>query len=312
MMTSSPQNNTPKPAANRKTPSSSSSAASRPHRHEPAAAAARCPRCDSPNTKFCYYNNYSLAQPRHFCKTCRRYWTKGGALRNVPIGGGSRKTKKPSSAAAAAAKDHQTLAGDIGNPLAFFQGLPPAMDFQLDYANNYNPNSTDLSLPGLKIPSGGLSPNISFGSGVQLGFQDVGPTAIESLSYINQDLHWKLQQQRLGMLFVGGYNNNDHNNNNNKDSGLMVVPFSSSSSRADESCAVIGASSEINNGDLSTEWFFGGNNSNGNNNNNNDSCYAADRVDGTRDITSGDDNLENENSGRSWSGFQAWTGLGLF
>ncbi|EPS72205.1 hypothetical protein M569_02555, partial [Genlisea aurea] len=58
------------------------------------AAALRCPRCDSPNTKFCYYNNYSLSQPRHFCKTCRRYWTKGGALRNVPIGGGCRKNKK--------------------------------------------------------------------------------------------------------------------------------------------------------------------------------------------------------------------------
>lgn len=53
----------------------------------------RCPRCDSSNTKFCYYNNYNLTQPRHFCKTCRRYWTKGGALRNVPIGGGCRKSK---------------------------------------------------------------------------------------------------------------------------------------------------------------------------------------------------------------------------
>ncbi|KAK2657377.1 hypothetical protein Ddye_010429 [Dipteronia dyeriana] len=57
----------------------------------------RCPRCDSSNTKFCYYNNYNLTQPRHFCKTCRRYWTKGGALRNVPIGGGCRKNKSSSS-----------------------------------------------------------------------------------------------------------------------------------------------------------------------------------------------------------------------
>lgn len=56
--------------------------------------ALKCPRCDSPNTKFCYYNNYNLTQPRHFCKTCRRYWTKGGALRNVPIGGGCRKNKR--------------------------------------------------------------------------------------------------------------------------------------------------------------------------------------------------------------------------
>ncbi|KAL4341983.1 hypothetical protein GQ457_08G010950 [Hibiscus cannabinus] len=62
-----------------------------------------CPRCDSTNTKFCYFNNYSLSQPRHFCKNCRRYWTRGGSLRNVPVGGGvrrnkrSKRTKSPSS-----------------------------------------------------------------------------------------------------------------------------------------------------------------------------------------------------------------------
>lgn len=54
----------------------------------------KCPRCDSSNTKFCYYNNYSLSQPRHFCKACKRYWTRGGTLRNVPVGGGSRKNKR--------------------------------------------------------------------------------------------------------------------------------------------------------------------------------------------------------------------------
>ncbi|VFQ76741.1 unnamed protein product [Cuscuta campestris] len=57
----------------------------------------KCPRCDSANTKFCYYNNYSLSQPRYFCKSCRRYWTKGGTLRNVPVGGGCRKNRRPSS-----------------------------------------------------------------------------------------------------------------------------------------------------------------------------------------------------------------------
>ncbi|XP_073062288.1 LOW QUALITY PROTEIN: dof zinc finger protein DOF3.7-like [Primulina eburnea] len=59
--------------------------------------AINCPRCHSTNTKFCYYNNYSLTQPRYFCKSCRRYWTEGGTLRNVPVGGGSRKNKKSSS-----------------------------------------------------------------------------------------------------------------------------------------------------------------------------------------------------------------------
>lgn len=53
-----------------------------------------CPRCESLNTKFCYYNNYNLSQPRYFCKNCRRYWTHGGTLRNVPVGGSSRKAKR--------------------------------------------------------------------------------------------------------------------------------------------------------------------------------------------------------------------------
>ncbi|CAN6454504.1 unnamed protein product [Victoria cruziana] len=60
----------------------------------PTDPALKCPRCDSSNTKFCYYNNYSLSQPRHFCKTCKRYWTRGGTLRNVPVGGGCRKNKR--------------------------------------------------------------------------------------------------------------------------------------------------------------------------------------------------------------------------
>ncbi|CAH8365696.1 unnamed protein product [Eruca vesicaria subsp. sativa] len=52
-----------------------------------------CPRCKSMETKFCYFNNYNTNQPRHFCKSCHRYWTAGGALRNVPVGAGRRKSK---------------------------------------------------------------------------------------------------------------------------------------------------------------------------------------------------------------------------
>ncbi|XP_058750445.1 dof zinc finger protein 1-like [Vicia villosa] len=67
--------------------------------------AQKCPRCDSFNTKFCYYNNYSLSQPRFFCKTCRRYWTQGGTLRNVPVGGGCRKGKRPKNSATASSSN---------------------------------------------------------------------------------------------------------------------------------------------------------------------------------------------------------------
>ncbi|XP_059662178.1 dof zinc finger protein DOF4.6-like [Cornus florida] len=74
-------------------PSSSLERKVRPQKEQ----ALNCPRCNSTNTKFCYYNNYSLTQPRYFCKTCRRYWTEGGSLRNIPVGGGSRKNKRSSS-----------------------------------------------------------------------------------------------------------------------------------------------------------------------------------------------------------------------
>ncbi|CAA6664523.1 unnamed protein product [Spirodela intermedia] len=55
-----------------------------------------CPRCSSMATKFCYYNNYNVNQPRHFCKNCQRYWTAGGSMRNH-------------SAAAAAATSQPTV-----------------------------------------------------------------------------------------------------------------------------------------------------------------------------------------------------------
>ncbi|OWM90407.1 cyclic dof factor 1-like [Punica granatum] len=56
-----------------------------------------CPRCNSMETKFCYYNNYNVNQPRHFCKACQRYWTAGGTMRNVPVGAGRRKSKSSAS-----------------------------------------------------------------------------------------------------------------------------------------------------------------------------------------------------------------------
>lgn len=76
-----------------------------------------CPRCNSTNTKFCYYNNYSLTQPRYFCKTCRRYWTEGGSLRNVPVGGGSRKNKKiTSSSSLATSSSSSKVLPDLNPP----------------------------------------------------------------------------------------------------------------------------------------------------------------------------------------------------
>jgi len=50
-----------------------------------------CARCGSEETRFCYYNNGLQSQPRHYCRSCQRYWTAGGTLRNLPKGSGKRK-----------------------------------------------------------------------------------------------------------------------------------------------------------------------------------------------------------------------------
>ncbi|MCO5611746.1 hypothetical protein L7F22_066004 [Adiantum nelumboides] len=87
----------------------------------------KCPRCASSDTKFCYYNNYSLSQPRYFCKNCKRYWTAGGILRNVPVGGGLRKNKRfklklAAEAVAAAAAAHE----DLASHQQLYEGKPPS------------------------------------------------------------------------------------------------------------------------------------------------------------------------------------------
>ncbi|KAE8695927.1 Dof zinc finger protein DOF5.3 [Hibiscus syriacus] len=105
----------------------------------------RCPRCDSSNTKFCYYNNYNLTQPRHFCKTCRRYWTKGGALRNVPIGGGCRKNKNGNTVSTtmekSSASKMKTVVSDIGR-----SGHANGFDHEIQSTPNFwaSPQSSNL------------------------------------------------------------------------------------------------------------------------------------------------------------------------
>jgi hypothetical protein len=62
-----------------------------------------CPRCGSRETKFCYFNNYNVRQPRHLCRACRRYWTAGGALRRVASASPGRRRPRPSAIRSAAA-----------------------------------------------------------------------------------------------------------------------------------------------------------------------------------------------------------------
>ncbi|KAL7003642.1 hypothetical protein U1Q18_004791 [Sarracenia purpurea var. burkii] len=116
--------------------------------------ALKCPRCNSINTKFCYYNNYNLSQPRYFCKTCRRYWTEGGSLRNVPVGGGSRKNNR-SSASASSKKPldlttppNFSLSSSCSQKLKIQGGHDLNLAYQANStsSSDYN-NIKDLTLP---------------------------------------------------------------------------------------------------------------------------------------------------------------------
>ncbi|KAL1818440.1 hypothetical protein ACET3Z_013309 [Daucus carota] len=54
----------------------------------------KCPRCDSEDTKFCYFNNNKSSQPRYRCKKCNRFWTQGGKLRDIPSSAAKRRVKR--------------------------------------------------------------------------------------------------------------------------------------------------------------------------------------------------------------------------
>ncbi|KFK28228.1 hypothetical protein AALP_AA8G489000 [Arabis alpina] len=236
----------------------------------------KCPRCNSPNTKFCYYNNYSLSQPRHFCKSCRRYWTRGGALRNVPIGGGCRKTKKsikPNSITPSSSS--QRFFSSIMEDSSKYFPPPSTMDFQLaglslNKINDlqlFNNNQEVLALRTLEQETTQVD---HVGSGLTLmGFGDYNnnnnnnyttgaggettgnlATSIETLSCLNQDLHWRLQQQRMAMLF-----------GNSKEETVVVERPQPILYRNLEIVSS-SPSSPMKKGENQTEWYFGNNNDN--------------------------------------------------
>ncbi|KAG1337888.1 dof zinc finger protein DOF5.1 [Cocos nucifera] len=165
--------------------------------------ALKCPRCESTNTKFCYFNNYSLSQPRHFCKTCRRYWTRGGALRNVPVGGGCRRNKRTKSSGSSS-KSSTTA------------------DRQAAATSSSSTSSTATSgsgaiLPNIGAPPTGqlpfmasLHPLTDYGGSSNLGLSFTGIQPIEQLDnyQVGSSSSIGLEQWRLQQIqqfpFLGG------------------------------------------------------------------------------------------------------------
>ncbi|KAJ6755394.1 DOF DOMAIN ZINC FINGER PROTEIN [Salix purpurea] len=143
--------------------------------------ALKCPRCDSTNTKFCYFNNYNFSQPRHFCKTCRRYWTRGGALRSVPVGGGCRRNKKSksqSSSKSTVSSERENLAqfgeGNIGLNFGGIQG-------QLGSTSGPSSGQADMGFP-IGINSGMSGSALLSAGGVhQFPFFEFSPSGLYPL-----------------------------------------------------------------------------------------------------------------------------------
>ncbi|XP_062081990.1 dof zinc finger protein DOF2.1-like isoform X2 [Humulus lupulus] len=162
----------------------------RPHPEQ----ALKCPRCDSTNTKFCYYNNYSLTQPRYFCKACRRYWTKGGTLRNVPVGGGCRRNKRSSSSSSSSATSSSSKLRAQDNSLT----------------PNPNPLLAHLQVPSLAYDSNDLSlafARLQKQSCGQLGFDDHDHHHLSILGNPVSSSHCDDHNQILGINNLGINNN---------------------------------------------------------------------------------------------------------
>ncbi|KAK4782728.1 hypothetical protein SAY86_007102 [Trapa natans] len=193
----------------------------------------KCPRCESTNTKFCYFNNYSLSQPRHFCKTCRRYWTRGGTLRNVPVGGGCRKNKrsKGSTSKSLASSIDRAAGGSSGGGLSISSGHGDSA-------------AEMLGLGGPQIPALRLMPPLQyfatdFGSEDQIGMNysvcppPLGPTGDlnfpdtnvlggESQLYPSSGL--RLPQVQQFPFLVGG--SDPYNFNGGVEPSGLMVPAS--------------------------------------------------------------------------------------
>ncbi|XP_028789800.1 dof zinc finger protein DOF3.5-like [Neltuma alba] len=172
-----------------------------------------CPRCGSCNTKFCYYNNYSLTQPRYFCKGCRRYWTKGGSLRNVPVGGGCRKTRRHTSKTlrvnSSALPSPNAAAVSSSSSSSPASDHAPHIDIALIYANflNQNPDSSDQEPHHQFMKTLGFDPCVEYSSLSDIVFGLSEPSTIESHFNIAAGHHlgglFNSMQEHKGERIIG-------------------------------------------------------------------------------------------------------------
>ncbi|KAI3717140.1 hypothetical protein L1987_68535 [Smallanthus sonchifolius] len=181
------------------------------------------------------------------------------------------------------------------------------MDFQvggINFPHRVNQFSSSIgenTQSNNNLPVMNLDP-LGFGSSFQeLGFtysnlhhNTTLTSSIQTLSSLNQDLHWKLQQQRLGMLFGGGGGSgsgeNNHQRQQQKESGLQPILFQNLETSRKE----VGSSGDCGGvGGLATEWFF-------------DNHYAPVNM---NPPPAGDDQSGEINN---WNGIQVWNNMNQY
>ncbi|MCO5579235.1 hypothetical protein L7F22_033089 [Adiantum nelumboides] len=173
-----------------------------------------CPRCQSLDTKFCYFNNYNVNQPRHFCKNCQRYWTAGGTLRNVPVGAGRRKNKhsSPQAQARSALTDVVVVRSDLPENAQQLVSCSGSMSMGLNRQIKGGVKSTHmlpLDLPSIaSFDSSPSSAVLSFGQEspvcLRTGGSTFTPCRSEVLQGYKPEMSQASSKRNLAASNVGG------------------------------------------------------------------------------------------------------------
>ncbi|PNT65625.1 hypothetical protein BRADI_4g45224v3, partial [Brachypodium distachyon] len=163
-----------------------------------------CPRCHSLDTKFCYYNNYNVLQPRYHCRGCERYWTVGGALRNVPVGVGCRnRNKRPAASSSRAKLPVAPAAPPASTSMSMsmadfpnFISSPPPAGIGMLHSQNKAGIGMAMPLPPLSFGIGGTTPMMQPTAAFQCGDQGGGSInnmSVMSLPMSTMGLDWQPQ-----------------------------------------------------------------------------------------------------------------------
>ncbi|KAK8366368.1 hypothetical protein V6Z12_A02G115200 [Gossypium hirsutum] len=141
----------------------------------------------SKTCKFREENKTTKGTSFELSQTCRRYWTEGGSLRNIPVGGGSRKNKRPSSSSSSLSLSSSSKNPKIHQP----QDLNVAFKTTTQgYTSVPDPNTVYTS--GL-IPMQDFKPILNFsldglGSGHYGSLQGIQETTTGRLLFPFEDL----------------------------------------------------------------------------------------------------------------------------